>query len=182
MFYKVDSIFMNADSYVDSINDEKCNVTGFFIFNHGQLTCKPRFKCQLGYTKDNIKCTDLYDHTEDLLIFSERFYNKVHDYLRNEIVFFEADLLIDDQVLNCYIGKVLNIQDIVDFERSDIEYSEEYPDDEPYVRDLVLKKSISDVEYCVQDSLTQPIIIFTEKFKALIEKEGLQMQFIQQNS
>ena len=177
MFYKIDSAFMNADSYIDTINDEKCNVTGFFIFNDGQLNCKPRFRCQSGYTNNNILCTDLYEHSEDLLIFSERFYNKVHKNLKNEIVFFEADLVVDDQTVKCYVGKVLNIQDIVDLERSDIEY----PDDEPYVSKLILRKDINNAEYCVQDSLTQPIIIFTEKFKSLIERENLKIRFIRQD-
>lgn len=101
----------------------------------------------------------------------------MHQTLENEMDFFEADLIIEDKIDTCYVGKVTNIQNILNEEKS--EYDDWLDDDEPFIEKPVFKKVILGTTYCVKHKSEHPLEVFTEKFKHITEIENLKLTFKQ---
>lgn len=175
--YSVSAVLLNQDAYVDLVNDKDSRLKFFFMYNEGALSSKPVFRYQEGLNFTNILQTDIYDCTSSLLIFSKNFYNKMHQTLENEMDFFEADLIIEDKIDTCYVGKVTNIQNILNEEKS--EYDDWLDDDEPFIEKPVFKKVILGTTYCVKHKSEHPLEVFTEKFKHITEIENLKLTFKQ---
>lgn len=173
--YSVSGVLLNQDAYVDLVNDKDSRLKFFFMYDEGVLSSKPVFKCQEGLNVINILQTDMYDCTSSLLIFSKNFYNKMHQALKNEVDFFEADLIIEDKTDICYVGKITNIQSILNEEKS--EYDDWPDDDEPFIEKAVFKEKISNTNYCVKNNSEQPIEVFTENFKYSVELNNLKLAF-----
>ena len=62
----------------------------------------------------------------------------MHQILKKEMSFFEADLIIEGETDTCYVGKITNIQDILNEEKS--EYDDWLDDDERFVEKPVYQK------------------------------------------
>lgn len=173
--YSVSAVLLNQDAYVDLVNDKDSRLKFFFMYNEGILSKKPVFKCQEGLNSINILQTDMYDCTSSLLVFSENFYNKMHQYLKNEMDFFEADLIVENKTDICYVGKITNIQNILNEEKS--EYDDWLDDDEHFIEKAVFKEEFLNTSYCVKNNSEQPIEVFTKNFKRTVELANLKLAF-----
>ena len=109
-------------------------------------------------------------------MFSTDFYEKMNLLLKDEMQFFEAELMVGNKIIDCYIGKITNIQSILNEEKS--EYDEWLGDeDEPFVETPVFMKEIHNTVYCVKNTSRQNIVGFTELFKQQVENQGLKIDF-----
>ena len=99
----------------------------------------------------------------------------MHQTLKKEMSFFEADLIIEGKTDTCYVGKITNTQDILNEEKS--EYDDWLGDDERFVEKPVFKKYILDTNYCVKNNSEHPIEVFTENFKRITQLSNLELTF-----
>ena len=174
--YSIYSELLNSDAYIELMNSDRTEIKFYFLYNEGELVTKPKFRGQEGFSAKNIRLTDKYDSTDSLLVFSTDFYEKMSLLLEDEMQFSEAELMIGDEIINCYIGKITNIQSILNEEES--EYDEWLGDeDEPFVETPVFMKEIRNTVYCVRNTSRQHIVAFTELFKQQVENEGLKIEF-----
>lgn len=171
--YSISAVLLNQDAYIDLINDDDSKMKFFFMYNEGSLSKKPVFRCQDGLNSSNLLKTDMYDCTSSILVFSKKFYHEMYDILKNEMDFFEADLIIEDKTDVCYVGKVTNIQNILNEEKS--EYDDWLDDDNPFIEKPVFKKDILGAKYCVKHNSEHPLEVFTENFKYIIEINNLKL-------
>ena len=136
--YSINADLLNQNAYIDLVNDKDSKLKFFFMYNEGILSSKPIFKCQEGLNFTNILDTDMFSCTSSLLVFSKNFYHEMHQILKKEMSFFEADLIIEGETDTCYVGKITNIQDILNEEKS--EYDDWLDDDERFVEKPVYQK------------------------------------------
>lgn len=174
--YSIYSKLLNSESYIELMNRDRSEIQSYFLYNEGELTTKPKFRGQEGFSTKNIKLTDKYDSIDSLLVFSADFYEKMRLLLEDEMQFSEAELTIGGEIINCYIGKITNIQSILNEEES--EYDEWLGDeDEPFVETPVFMKEIRNTVHCAKNTSRQYIVAFTELFKQQVEQNGLKIDF-----
>ena len=174
--YSIYSKLLNSEAYIELMNRDRTEIKFYFLYDEGELNTKPKFRGQEGFNTKNIKLTDKYDSIDSLLVFSTDFYEKMNLLLKDEMQFFEAELMVDNEIINCYIGKITNIQSILNEEKS--EYDEWLGDeDEPFVETPVFMKEIHNTVYCVKNTSRQNIVGFTELFKQQVENLGLKIDF-----
>ena len=174
--YSIYSKLLNSESYIELMNSDRTEVQFYFLYDEGELNTKPKFRGQEGFSTKNVKLTDKYDSIDSLLVFSTDFYEKMSLLLEGEMQFSEAELMTGGEIINCYIGKITNIQSILNEEES--EYDEWLGDeDEPFVETPVFMKEIRNTVYCVRNTSRQHIVGFTELFKQRVEQKGLKIDF-----
>ena len=174
--YSIYSKLLNSESYIELMNRDRSEIQSYFLYDEGELTTKPKFRGQEGFSTKNIKLTDKYDSIDSLLVFSADFYETMRLLLEDEMQFSEAELTIGGEIINCYIGKITNIQSILNEEES--EYDEWLGDeDEPFVETPVFMKEIGNTVHCVKNTSRQYIVAFTELFKQQVEQNGLKIDF-----
>lgn len=174
--YSIYSKLLNSESYIELMNRDRSEIQSYFLYDEGGLTTKPKFRGQEGFSTKNIKLTDKYDSIDSLLVFSADFYEKMRLLLEDEMQFSEAELTIGGEIINCYIGKITNIQSILNEEES--EYDEWLGDeDEPFVETPVFMKEIRNTVHCAKNTSRQYIVAFTELFKQQVEQNGLKIDF-----
>lgn len=174
--YSIYSKLLNSESYIELMNRDRSEIQSYFLYDEGELTTKPKFRGQEGFSTKNIKLTDKYDSIDSLLVFSADFYEKMRLLLEDEMQFSETELTIGGEIINCYIGKITNIQSILNEEES--EYDEWLGDeDEPFVETPVFMKEIRNTVHCVKNTSRQYIVAFTELFKQQVEQNGLKIDF-----
>ncbi|MCG7266664.1 MULTISPECIES: hypothetical protein [Actinomycetes] len=174
--YSIYSKLLNSESYIELMNRDRSEIQSYFLYDEGELTTKPKFRGQEGFSTKNIKLTDKYDSIDSLLVFSADFYEKMRLLLEDEMQFSEAELTIGGEIINCYIGKITNIQSILNEEES--EYDEWLGDeDEPFVETPVFMKEIRNTVHCAKNTSRQYIVAFTELFKQQVEQNGLKIDF-----
>ena len=174
--YSIYSKLLNSESYIELMNRDRSEIQSYFLYDEGELTTKPKFRGQEGFSTKNIKLTDKYDSIDSLLVFSADFYEKMRLLLEDEMQFSEAELTIGGEIINCYIGKITNIQSILNEEES--EYDEWLGDeDEPFVETPVFMKEIRNTVHCAKNTSRQCIVAFTELFKQQVEQNGLKIDF-----
>ncbi len=174
--YSIYSKLLNSESYIELMNRDRSEIQSYFLYDEGELTTKPEFRGQEGFSTKNIKLTDKYDSIDSLLVFSADFYEKMRLLLEDEMQFSEAELTIGGEIINCYIGKITNIQSILNEEES--EYDEWLGDeDEPFVETPVFMKEIRNTVHCAKNTSRQYIVAFTELFKQQVEQNGLKIDF-----
>ena len=172
--YSIYSKLLNSESYIELMNRDRSEIQSYFLYDEGELTTKPKFRGQEGFSTKNIKLTDKYDSIDSLLVFSADFYEKMRLLLEDEMQFSEAELTIGGEIINCYIGKITNIQSILNEEES--EYDEWLGDeDEPFVETPVFMKEIRNTVHCAKNTSRQYIVAFTELFKQQVEQNGLKI-------
>lgn len=174
--YSIYSKLLNSESYIELMNRDRSEIQSYFLYDEGELTTKPKFRGQESFSTKNIKLTDKYDSIDSLLVFSADFYEKMRLLLEDEMQFSEAELTIGGEIINCYIGKITNIQSILNEEES--EYDEWLGDeDEPFVETPVFMKEIRNTVHCAKNTSRQYIVAFTELFKQQVEQNGLKIDF-----
>lgn len=174
--YSIYSKLLNSESYIELMNRDRSEIQSYFLYDEGELTTKPKFRGQEGFSTKNTKLTDKYDSIDSLLVFSADFYEKMRLLLEDEMQFSEAELTIGGEIINCYIGKITNIQSILNEEES--EYDEWLGDeDEPFVETPVFMKEIRNTVHCAKNTSRQYIVAFTELFKQQVEQNGLKIDF-----
>lgn len=174
--YSIYSKLLNSESYIELMNRDRSEIQSYFLYDEGELTTKPKFRGQEGFSTKNIKLTDKYDSIDSLLVFSADFYEKMRLLLEDEMQFSAAELTIGGEIINCYIGKITNIQSILNEEES--EYDEWLGDeDEPFVETPVFMKEIRNTVHCAKNTSRQYIVAFTELFKQQVEQNGLKIDF-----
>lgn len=174
--YSIYSKLLNSESYIELMNRDRSEIQSYFLYDEGELTTKPKFRGQEGFSTKNIKLTDKYDSIDSLLVFSADFYEKMRLLLEDEMQFSEAELTIGGEIINCYIGKITNIQSILNEEES--EYNEWLGgEDEPFVETPVFMKEIRNTVHCAKNTSRQYIVAFTELFKQQVEQDGLKIDF-----
>lgn len=178
--YSLYGVLLNESAYIDLINDDDSTIKNFFVYDEGSLDKKPIFRCQSGFNLNNINKTDLYESTCGMLVFSKKFYEKMHSILNGEMVFYEAELRLKELTIDCYVGKIVNIRDILNKDKTiydDWLEDEDDEDDEPFIDEPVFLKNIPETKYCVKNRSRQRIEVFTEKFKNDSEKYNLKLRF-----
>lgn len=174
--YSIYSKLLNSESYIELMNRDRSEIQSYFLYDEGELTTKPKFRGQEGFSTKNTKLTDKYDSIDSLLVFSADFYEKMRLLLEDEMQFSEAELTIGGEIINCYIGKITNIQSILNEEES--EYDEWLGDEgEPFVETPVFMKEIRNTVHCAKNTSRQYIVAFTELFKQQVEQNGLKIDF-----
>lgn len=83
--YSIYSKLLNSESYIELMNSDRSEIQFYFLYDEGELTTKPKFRGQEGFSTKNIKLTDKYDNIDSLLVFSTDFYEKMSLLLKDEM-------------------------------------------------------------------------------------------------
>src|SRR5688500_3298841 len=108
--YIIESEIRHPDALVN-ISDQNGKIVNFFINDIGSMKFLEHTKIQVqseeGYNKNNILKTDFFGSALGIPVFSTNAKEVLETKLKDEIVFYECDLLFKGGVIKCFLGKII---------------------------------------------------------------------------
>ncbi|MDO5073247.1 MAG: hypothetical protein Q4D63_02485 [Neisseria animaloris] len=171
--YKIYSMIDNEAAYAD-LKQTDGIIDDFIVYDDGDYKEEAIFIAQEGYNLNNILQTDYIQTIPKMLLFSEQFKKKLCNLLKEELDFFPAKLMVQNQEFKFYLGKIKKAVPLVDMEKSNF-----YEIDGEKVIDYppVFLKNVSGFEYCAKEETDDLIWVFSEKFKDLVLSNNLKIEF-----
>jgi hypothetical protein len=180
MWYFLQTATKKRDTLIE-INGSYDRITNYFLSNHNDEKFGKNLSltaiAQEGFTN---KMLSELDYLEDIImgnipVFSEKFKNIMSKYLTDKVDFYPCEIFFKSAYYKFYVVKINCIIPIIDYEKSGCR---KLTDGSVILSEpTIIKEEIDKELLIVRDAEYTSIVVVSDLFKQIIEKEKLKIGF-----
>jgi hypothetical protein len=178
MYYNMETILKKSETLIEFQGDSK-RLYDYFIHDSKDNNFLKYIKlfgiAQCDMKEKDLEICDYLSGMIDIPIFSNHFFDKFSKLLSSDVEFYPLEIRCKNLTKQFYLAKIIRYENWIDFDKSE---QREITKGIKLLSHPITPVVLQENFYFLRDSIVKNRWIVSEKFKNLVEENGMKLKFV----